>query len=71
MEVRLNDEFGVRNSLYHVTEQVRNNILQPQCFRFFLGFLGWELDQLKNEIALRYWVKQFFAQFKILRVRQV
>ncbi|XP_057836371.1 uncharacterized protein LOC131046614 [Cryptomeria japonica] len=47
--------YGARNSLHYAAELVRNNILEPQNFRFFLGFSGWELDQLKNEIALDYW----------------
>ncbi|KAH9299184.1 hypothetical protein KI387_030866, partial [Taxus chinensis] len=47
--------YGARNSLHIAAELVRNNILQPQNFRFFLGFSGWESDQLKNEIALGYW----------------
>eukprot|EP01018_Ginkgo_biloba_P035294 Gb_19522 [translate_table: standard] len=47
--------YGARNSLHRAADLVRNGVLHPQNFRFFLGYSGWELDQLKEEIALDYW----------------
>jgi putative transcriptional regulator len=47
--------YGARNSLHSAAELVRNEVLQPQNFRFFLGYAGWELDQLKEELSLDYW----------------
>lgn len=47
--------YGARNSLHSAAELVRNEVLQPENFRFFLGYAGWEFNQLKEELSLDYW----------------
>jgi putative transcriptional regulator len=34
---------------------VREGVLKPQDFRFFVGYAGWQLDQLREEIESDYW----------------
>ena len=47
--------FGARNSLVEAAELVKKGVLKPQDFRFFLGYAGWQLDQLREEIDNDYW----------------
>ncbi|KAK1310165.1 hypothetical protein QJS10_CPA08g00890 [Acorus calamus] len=35
---------------------VKRRILKPQDFRFFVGYAGWQFDQLRDEIESDYWV---------------
>lgn len=47
--------FGTRNSLDEAAVLVKRGILKPQDFRFFVGYAGWQLDQLREEIESDYW----------------
>lgn len=47
--------FGARNSLDEAAGLVKNGVLKPQDFRFFVGYAGWQLDQLREEIESDYW----------------
>ncbi|XP_058090094.1 uncharacterized protein LOC131236725 [Magnolia sinica] len=47
--------FGARNSLDDAAELVKKGMLRPQDFRFFVGYAGWQLDQLRDEIESDYW----------------
>ncbi|OVA08085.1 Protein of unknown function UPF0301 [Macleaya cordata] len=47
--------FGARNSLEVAAELVKKGVLRPQDFRFFVGYAGWQLDQLREEIESDYW----------------
>ncbi|XP_052727273.1 uncharacterized protein LOC108334294 isoform X2 [Vigna angularis] len=47
--------FGSRNSLDDAAGLVKKGILKPQDFRFFVGYAGWQLDQLRDEIDSDYW----------------
>ncbi|KAE9594021.1 hypothetical protein Lalb_Chr18g0049291 [Lupinus albus] len=47
--------FGARNSLDDAAGLVKRGILKPQHFRFFVGYAGWQLDQLRDEIDSDYW----------------
>ncbi|KAK6937989.1 Protein of unknown function UPF0301 [Dillenia turbinata] len=47
--------FGARNSLDEAAGLVKKGLLKPQDFRFFLGYAGWQLDQLREEIESDYW----------------
>ncbi|CAN4081342.1 unnamed protein product [Withania somnifera] len=47
--------FGARNSLEEASELVNKGVLNPQDFRFFVGYAGWQLDQLREEIESGYW----------------
>ncbi|XP_054815669.1 uncharacterized protein LOC129315720 [Prosopis cineraria] len=47
--------FGARNSLVEAAVLVKKGILKPQDFRFFVGYAGWQLDQLREEIESDYW----------------
>uniref|UniRef100_A0A803NMJ0 Uncharacterized protein n=1 Tax=Cannabis sativa TaxID=3483 RepID=A0A803NMJ0_CANSA len=47
--------FGARNSLDEAAELVKKGVLNPQDFRFFVGYAGWQLDQLREEIKSDYW----------------
>ncbi|XP_023550067.1 uncharacterized protein LOC111808360 isoform X2 [Cucurbita pepo subsp. pepo] len=47
--------FGARNSLDEAAVLVKKGILKPQDFRFFVGYAGWQLDQLREEIESDYW----------------
>ncbi|XP_024023761.1 uncharacterized protein LOC21397431 isoform X2 [Morus notabilis] len=47
--------FGARNSLDEAAELVKKGALKPQDFRFFVGYAGWQLDQLREEIESDYW----------------
>ncbi|PKA65033.1 hypothetical protein AXF42_Ash019045 [Apostasia shenzhenica] len=48
--------FGSRNSLHEAATMVKKGVLRPQDFRFFVGYAGWQLDQLREEIESHYWV---------------
>lgn len=47
--------FGSRNKLDAASALVKKGILGPQDFRFFVGYAGWQLDQLSDEIESGYW----------------
>ncbi|KAL9858526.1 hypothetical protein AtNW77_Chr1g0037641 [Arabidopsis thaliana] len=47
--------FGTRNSLDEAAVLVKKGVLKPQEFRFFVGYAGWQLDQLREEIESDYW----------------
>ncbi|CAL1363702.1 unnamed protein product [Linum trigynum] len=47
--------FGARNSLDDAAALVKKGVLKPQDFRFFVGYAGWQLDQLREEIESDYW----------------
>ncbi|KAJ4713779.1 UPF0301 protein [Melia azedarach] len=47
--------FGARNSLDEAAALVKKGVLKPQDFRFFVGYAGWQLDQLREEIESDYW----------------
>ncbi|XVF30160.1 hypothetical protein REPUB_Repub16aG0033100 [Reevesia pubescens] len=47
--------FGARNSLDEATELVKRGVLKSQDFKFFVGYAGWQLDQLREEIESDYW----------------
>ncbi|KAL6184427.1 hypothetical protein ACLB2K_045828 [Fragaria x ananassa] len=47
--------FGARNSLDEAAGLVKKGVLKPQDFRFFVGYAGWQLDQLAEEIESDYW----------------
>ncbi|KAF5741925.1 hypothetical protein HS088_TW10G00933 [Tripterygium wilfordii] len=47
--------FGARNCLDEAAELVKKGVLKPQDFRFFYGYAGWQLDQLREEIESDFW----------------
>ncbi|KAI4321211.1 hypothetical protein MLD38_034619 [Melastoma candidum] len=47
--------FGARNSLDEAAALVKKGLLKPQDFRFFVGYAGWQYDQLREEIESDYW----------------
>ncbi|KAJ4917159.1 hypothetical protein Rs2_02709 [Raphanus sativus] len=47
--------FGARNTLDEAAVLVKKGMLEPQDFRFFVGYAGWQLDQLREEIESDYW----------------
>ncbi|XP_051123578.1 uncharacterized protein LOC127246331 isoform X2 [Andrographis paniculata] len=47
--------FGSRNSLDEASRLIKKGTLKPQDFRFFMGYAGWQLDQLIEEIESDYW----------------
>ncbi|KAI4389372.1 hypothetical protein MLD38_001604 [Melastoma candidum] len=47
--------FGARNSLDEAAALVKKGVLKPQDFRFFMGYAGWQFDQLREEIESDYW----------------
>uniref|UniRef100_A0A5B7A933 Uncharacterized protein n=1 Tax=Davidia involucrata TaxID=16924 RepID=A0A5B7A933_DAVIN len=47
--------FGARNSLDEAAGLVKKGVLKPNDFRFFVGYAGWQLDQLREEIESDYW----------------
>ncbi|KAM7477247.1 hypothetical protein LguiB_024490 [Lonicera macranthoides] len=47
--------FGGRNSLDEAAGLVKKGVLKPDDFRFFVGYAGWQLDQLREEIESDYW----------------
>ncbi|EOY17065.1 Electron transporter, putative [Theobroma cacao] len=47
--------FGARNSLDEAAELVKRGVLKSQDFKFFVGYAGWQLDQLREEIESDYW----------------
>ncbi|KAI3901639.1 hypothetical protein MKW92_005531 [Papaver armeniacum] len=42
--------YGVRNRLDEAAGLVKKGILKPRDFRFFVGYAGWQTDQLREEI---------------------
>lgn len=48
--------YGARNSLDDAAELVKKGVLRAEDFRFFVGYAGWQLDQLRQEIKENYWV---------------
>uniref|UniRef100_A0A1D1ZEC5 UPF0301 protein Cag_1601 n=1 Tax=Anthurium amnicola TaxID=1678845 RepID=A0A1D1ZEC5_9ARAE len=47
---------GARNSLNEVAGLVKKGVCHPKDFRFFVGYAGWQLDQLREEIESDYWI---------------
>lgn len=47
--------FGARNSLDEASALVKKSVLNPRDFRFFVGYAGWQHDQLREEIESDYW----------------
>ncbi|XP_055833255.1 uncharacterized protein LOC129902193 isoform X4 [Solanum dulcamara] len=47
--------YGARNSLEEASALVNKGVLKPDDFRFFVGYAGWQLDQLREEIESGYW----------------
>lgn len=47
--------FGARNSLEDASALVKKGVLKPHDFRFFVGYAGWQLVQLREEIESDYW----------------
>ncbi|KAH6795338.1 hypothetical protein C2S51_036324 [Perilla frutescens var. frutescens] len=47
--------FGSRNSLDEASALIKKGKLLPQDFKFFMGYAGWQLDQLREEIESDYW----------------
>ncbi|XP_027341054.1 uncharacterized protein LOC113854316 [Abrus precatorius] len=47
--------FGSRSSLDDAAGLVKKGILEPHHFQFFVGYAGWQLDQLRDEIESDYW----------------
>ncbi|KAI3460706.1 hypothetical protein Pfo_017369 [Paulownia fortunei] len=47
--------FGSQNSLDEASGLVKKGTLRPQDFRFFMGYAGWQMDQLREEIESDYW----------------
>ncbi|KAI3807096.1 hypothetical protein L1987_23018 [Smallanthus sonchifolius] len=47
--------FGSRNSLDEASALVKTGVFKPQDFRFFVGYAGWQLDQLREEIEAGLW----------------
>ncbi|XP_004491470.1 uncharacterized protein [Cicer arietinum] len=47
--------FGARNSLDDAAGLVKKGILKPHNFSFFVGYAGWQMDQLIDEIESDYW----------------
>ncbi len=39
-----------------ITELVNKTAIKPNEIRFFLGYSGWEIDQLNEELAIDSWV---------------
>ncbi|KAK8489719.1 hypothetical protein V6N11_014367 [Hibiscus sabdariffa] len=47
--------FGSQNSLDKAAELVKRGVLKAQDFKFFVGYAGWQLEQLMEEIESEYW----------------
>ncbi|KAL4184059.1 hypothetical protein AMTRI_Chr11g101450 [Amborella trichopoda] len=47
--------YGARHNLKKAADLVRRGVLDAKDFRFFLGYSGWQFEQLKEEIELDYW----------------
>ncbi|XP_022718342.1 uncharacterized protein LOC111276782 isoform X2 [Durio zibethinus] len=47
--------FGTRNSLDEAAELVKRGVLKSQDFKFFDGYAGWQLVQLREEIESGCW----------------
>ncbi|XP_026388341.1 uncharacterized protein LOC113283333 isoform X2 [Papaver somniferum] len=48
--------YGARNRLDEAAGLVKKGILKPQDFRFFVGYAGWQMNQLREEIESGFWV---------------
>ncbi|CAA0809846.1 Protein of unknown function (DUF179 [Striga hermonthica] len=47
--------FGSRNSLDKASALVKKGVLSVRDFSFFVGYAGWQMDQLIEEIESGYW----------------
>ncbi|XP_051139356.1 uncharacterized protein LOC127257093 [Andrographis paniculata] len=47
--------FGSRNTLDEASALIKKGQLRPQDFKFFMGYAGWQLDQLLDEVESNYW----------------
>ncbi|MQM17565.1 hypothetical protein Taro_050538 [Colocasia esculenta] len=48
--------FGTRNGLDKAAALVKRGTYRPQDFQFFVGYAGWQVDQLREEIESDYWI---------------
>ena len=48
--------FGARNGLEEASGLVKGGAFLPRDFQFFLGYAGWQADQLRDEIESGYWI---------------
>ncbi|XP_078447286.1 electron transporter, putative (DUF179) [Wolffia australiana] len=48
--------FGARNGLGEASRLVKNGRFRSQDFQFFVGYAGWQVDQLREEIESGYWI---------------
>ncbi|WOL03625.1 hypothetical protein Cni_G12345 [Canna indica] len=48
--------FGSRNSLDEAAALVKRGIFRPKDFRFYVGYAGWQFDQLLHEVESNYWI---------------
>ncbi|KAG8392009.1 hypothetical protein BUALT_Bualt01G0247000 [Buddleja alternifolia] len=62
--------FGSRNSLDDASGLVKRGTLGPHDFRFFMGYAGWQIDQLIEEIESDYWYVAACSSNLILRGSQ-
>ncbi len=49
-----------------VSELILNKKISPADIKFFLGYSGWDFDQLNNEVSDRNWIIQNLENTKIL-----
>ncbi|GMH24933.1 hypothetical protein Nepgr_026776 [Nepenthes gracilis] len=47
--------YGRKEAVGCAAEMVRRNLVGPDDFRFFDGYCGWEMEQLRGEIRAGYW----------------
>ncbi|KAL5079050.1 hypothetical protein RYX36_007471, partial [Vicia faba] len=47
--------FGARNTLDDASTLVKKGIIKPYDFTFFIGYVGWKIDQLRGEIESECW----------------
>lgn len=47
--------YGARNCLDDAAGLVKKGIIKPHDFSFFVGYAGWQMDQLRDEIESEYW----------------
>ncbi|XP_026455480.1 uncharacterized protein LOC113356534 isoform X1 [Papaver somniferum] len=48
--------YGARKRLDEAAVFVKKGILKSQDFRFFVGYAGWQMDQLREEIESGFWI---------------
>jgi putative transcriptional regulator len=56
------DGIEIANGIYwgghfeNAVSEINNGTIMKDNIRFFLGYSGWELDQLEDEINSKYWI---------------